>query len=194
MTEEKKPKVNSASQKELEKVEKQFEEFDQNIKSLTQDRMNEAPKLELEQQTKLSSREIANSKDVYLKPKRTISCREKFNEEYRDQWNEKKEYVYFIAENKEIIGEHIDMWTKPFAGVPAEEWDIPCNKPVWGPRYLAEQIKKCYYHRLVMRDAHVSADGLGTYYGTLAADTMVQRLDAIPAQQKRSLFMGASGF
>jgi len=59
--------------------------------------------------------------------------------------NFQKEYVQFIAENKEIIGETIEIWTRPFGGMPAEFWKVPVNKPVWGPRYLAEQIKRCYY-------------------------------------------------
>jgi len=33
---------------------------------------------------------------------------------------------------------------KPFPGMPAEEWAIPTNKPINGPRYVAEQIKKMH--------------------------------------------------
>jgi hypothetical protein len=35
--------------------------------------MNMAPKSEREQQTKLSQNQIANSRDIYLKPAKTIS-------------------------------------------------------------------------------------------------------------------------
>src|SRR6202044_485178 len=107
---------------------------------------------------RVSQREMANSRDIYLKPKRTLSCKEPFNEKYRDEYNFKKEYVYFTAVNNEIIGETISLWTKPFAGIPAEEWDVPTNKPLWGPRYLAERIKGCTYHRLKMEDRAVSVD------------------------------------
>lgn len=190
MTDNKKPKANA----EMDKLEKHFDAYDQHIKDLTQDRMNEAPKLEAEQQTKISQKELEKSNELYLKPKRTISCADKFNEKYREDYNFKKEYVRFIAENKEIIGEAITLWTKPFAGVPAMEWDVPVNKPLWGPRYLAEQIKACSYHRLTMRDAPTSADGTGQFYGQLVVDNTIQRLDAIPVSDKKSIFMGAANF
>lgn len=185
----------SLAKKELDKLEKQFETFDANVKEMTLDRMNAAPKEDVEQQTKLSSRDLEKSKDIYLKPKRTISSREKFNERYRDDYNFAKEYVQFIAENKEIIGETIELWTKPFAGIPAEEWAIPTNKPLWGPRYLAERVKGCKYHRLTMQqNVSTGADGMGQYYGAMAVDTTVQRLDALPVNTRKSIFMGSGNF
>lgn len=176
--------------KDLEKASEQFDKFDSEVKSMTMDRLNMTPKEEVEPQTKLSSNEIANSKDIYLKPATAIGSREKFNEDYREDYNFAKEYVQFIAENKEIIGEEIETWTKPFAGMPAEFWKVPTNKPVWGPRYLAEQIKRKFYHRLVMRQSVQGSDGMGQYYGSLAADTTIQRLDAIPVSSRKSVFMG----
>ncbi len=185
----------SAEQGSLEAAKEQLDAFEQNVKDLTLDRMNEAPKREVDQQTKLSSREIANSKDIYLKPERTITRRDKFNENYRNQYNFDKELVCFIAENREIIGEAIEMWTGKYAGVPLEFWKVPVNKPIWGPRYLAEQIKKCCYHRLVMKENIMTEhSGYGQMYGSMAADTTVQRLDAVPASTRKSVFMGASGF
>jgi len=191
-----KPKVsNSNSQKELDKVEARFDQYKSEVESLTLDRMNEAPKQELEPQTKLSSKEIAKTNAIFLKPKTIISSREKFNESHRVDYNFANERVTFIAENNEIIGESIDMWTKPFPGMPAEEWIVPTNKPVNGPRYLAEQIKKCTYHRLVMKeDAVTRTDHAGAYMGTMIADTTKQRLDAHPVDERKSVFMGASGF
>lgn len=182
---------NSATQTELEKVEKQLDKFETEVKEMTLDRMNKAPKEDVEPQTKLSSREIDKSKEIWLKPERSIGCRDKFNEDYRKDYNFDKEYVQFIAENKEIIGESIEIWTRPYAGVPAEFWKVPCNKPVWGPRYLAEQIKRKFYHRLVMKENVVTGvDGMGQYYGTMAVDTTVQRLNAEPVSTRKSIFMG----
>lgn len=187
-------KVNSESAKELEKVKNQFDDFDKQVKDLTHDRLNAAPKEETEPQTKLSSKEIEKSKDVYLKPHRTLTSKEKFNEKFREDWNFLKEYVNFIAENKELIGENIDLWTKPFPGIPAEEWIVPTNKPVWGPRYLAEQIKRKSYHRLTMQEQQLSnmgeIGGMGQMYGKLVVDTTVQRLDANPVTKNKSVFMG----
>ena len=181
--------------KELEKVEKQFEAFDSSVKSMTLDRMNQAPKEECEPQTKLSSEEIAKSKDIYLKPKKTIPCRDKFNENFRKDYEFSKEYVQFVAEHKEIIGDNIEIWTRPFGGMPAEYWEVPTNKPLWGPRYLAEQIKSKAYHRLTMQQNVITeSNGYGQMYGALAVDTTVQRLDAHPVNKKKSFFMGANSF
>lgn len=191
-----KPKANtSLAAQELDKAEAQFQAFDDNVKQLTLDRLNEAPKREVEPQTKISQRDIEKSKDVYLKPFRTVASKEKFNEKFRGDYEFAKEYVQFIAENKEIIGEELDLWTKPYPGMPAEEWKVPVNKPVWGPRYLAEQIKRASYHRLTMVQSSLSgSDGMGQYYGAMAADSIIQRLDAIPVNQRKSVFMGTGSF
>lgn len=190
------PKVNSSGEKELEKCDKQFKEFDDQVQTMTLDRMNMAPKLDVEPQSKIAQMDIDKNNNTYLKPFRAIGSREKFNENYREEYNHAKELVNFTAENKEIIGETIDMWTKPFAGMPCEWWKVPCNKPVWAPRYVAEQIKRCFYHRLTMKDnVGTGSDQLGTqYYGTVAVDSSVQRLDAHPVSSRKSIFMGAHSF
>lgn len=188
-----KPRVNSESEKELIKVEKQLEKFESEIKEMTMDRMNAAPKAApTEPQVPLSQKQIEKSKEVYLKPDKTIGCRDRFNEDYRSQYEFDKEYVQFIAENKEIIGETIEIWTRPYAGIPAEFWKVPVNKPVWGPRYLAEQIKRKFYHRLTMQENRVTGtDGIGQWYGTMAVDNTIQRLDARPVSSNKSFFVGA---
>jgi hypothetical protein len=189
------PKGSVEMNKELEQIDMQFKEFDNQVKDLTMDRMNEAPKLEVEPQTKLSQKEIDKNNQLYLKPKRAIGSREKFNEKYREDYNFKKEYVNFTAENREIIGETITLWVKPFAGMSAEEWEVPVNKPVWAPRYVAERIKGCSYHRLQMQENIATAsDGMGKYYGQMVVDTTVQRLDALPVSSRKSIFMGANSF
>lgn len=189
------PKVSSEGQKELDKAEIKFQEFEEEVKSMTFDQLNLAPRTETEGQTKLSTKEIQNAKDIYLKPWKTVSSNEKFNEKYRSQYEFMKTYVPFIAENNEVVGEAIDLWTKPFAGMPAEEWKVPVNKPIWGPRYLAEQIKRKYYHRLTMDETKaISQDGSSTMYGQMTVDTTVQRLDARPVSQRKSIFMGTTEF
>lgn len=190
-----KPNVNSAGEKELKNVEKQFEAFESEVKDLSMKRMDLTKKPEVEQQTQLSQQEIANSKDIYLKPIKRIGCKEKFNESFRQAYEFDKEYVHFIAENKELIGESIDMWTRPYPGMPAEEWMVPVNTPVWAPRYVAEQIKRKFYNRLVMKDQPTGSDGKAQYHGTLVIDTTIPRLDAFPATSgKRSMFMGKTNF
>lgn len=188
----KSPKVNSEGERALEKAKEQIDAFDNQVKELTTDALNKAPRLELEPQTKLAQSEIEKSTDLYLKPTKAIGSPEKFNEVYRNDYNFAKEYVHFIAENKEIIGEQIEMWTKPFAGMPLEFWKIPTNKPIWGPRYVAEQIKRASYHVLKMDESRtVGQTGAGVMYGQIVAESTVQRLDAIPVSSRKSVFMGA---
>jgi len=189
---DKKPKVNSEGEKELQKVEQQFNEFDKKIQDMTDQRMNAAPNVE--PQTKMAQSDVANSKDIYLKPKRTLRSQEPFNERYRAEYEFAKEYVYFIAENREIKGEDITLWTKKFPGAPCEEWVVPVNKPVWGPRYLAEQLKSKYYHRLKSEDRPTGQNQMGYDTGMIVVDTTIQRLDAIPATKQRSIFMGSNKF
>jgi len=185
-------KTHSSAEAEINRLAEEFNEFDKQIKDLTLDSMNKAPLEDVEPQTKLSQQDIAKSQDIYLKPSNVVFSREKFNEKFRDDYNFKKQNVYFTAENREIQGEHIEMWTKPFPGVPAEFWKVPVNKPIWGPRYLAEQIRGCTYHQLVMDETQaVSSDAVGTVHGRMVAQKTVHRLNAEPVSTKRSVFMGA---
>lgn len=201
MTKHAKPNFsNSASQRQLDQAESQFNKFEEELKSLTMDRLNATPKEESEG-PKISSKEIRDSKEIYLKPIRNLRPVDPktgkspaFNEKFRKDYEFAKELVRFIAQNKELDGENVEIWTLPFTGMEAEYWEVPTNKPVWGPRYLAEQIKRKFYHRLVMTRSNNVQDGFGQYYGTMAADTTIQRLDAVPATEKRSVFMGAANF
>lgn len=190
-----KPKINSASERELIKVEEQFNDYKEQIEGLSLDRMNMVPKTETEEQTKLSQEDLAKSKDIYLKPHRAIGSQEKFNEKWREDYNEDKKYTQFVAENVEIIGESIDIWCKPYPGLPAEWWKVPVNKPVWGPRYLENQLKNCNYHVFSMNQRMPSGmGGEGQYYGAIVVDDVKQRLDARPVSTTRRVFMGARNF
>lgn len=187
----KKPEVNSFGQRELDKAEKKFDEFNEQCKALTQEKMDAAPVEQKEPQNKLSEREKQALDGIWLKPEKLISCGDqKFNESYRDCYNFDKEYVAFMAEHHEIIGEIIEIWTRPYGGLPAEFWKVPTNKKVYGPRYLAEQIKKCRYTRLTTEDAVTDHSHVGKFYGQLVADKKIQRIDAMPVSERKSVFMG----
>lgn len=181
--------------KDLDKSAKEFDAFDAGIKEMTMDNMNTAPLKDVEPQSdqlKISQKEKNEKGDIYLKPEKTIGCREKFNENHREDYEYAKELVRFEAENLEIIGETIDVWTRPFPGMPAQEWKVPVNVPVWGPRYLAEQLSKCKYHRLKMQETEIiGADNRGTYMGKMIANETIHRLNARPATSRKSVFMGA---
>jgi hypothetical protein len=193
---------NSAAAKELDKAQSQFEAFEQNIKDLTMDAMNKAPNMEMEEQTKLSQAELEKKKRVYLKPVRSFGPgvnpktgqMEKFNEKFRAEYEFAKEYVEFIAENIEIIGETIKMSLKKFPGTNLDHWEIPVNTPIWAPRMVAERLTECGYHVLKMEDKTIGSDALGTYHGTMVAKNTVQRMNARPVSSRKSLFMGAANF
>ena len=186
------PKSNIAAQ-EVERLSNQFSHTEDSIKDMTLDKMNEAPKQEVEPQTKLARSEIDSMPQVYLKPDRTINVNQKFNEKFRSDYEFDKEYVQFIAENNEIKGDVIEIWTRKYGGKPAEFWKVPVNKPVFGPRYLAEQIRGCTYHKLIMDERKTTGyDEKGNqHYGVMAVETTVNRLDARPVSSRKSIFMGA---
>lgn len=184
--------------KDIKEAEKKFDEFKKSTQEIIDTRpasVDMTPGSN-SQPMEISQKDIEKSKDIYLKPKRQVSSKEKFNERFREDYNFQSEFVNFIAEHKEIIGDDIvGLWTKPFPGMPAQEWDVPVGKPVWGPRYLAEKIHRSKYHRLKMaQNVTTGADGMGQYFGSLAVDTIVQRLDAIPVSKRKSIFMGAHAF
>ena len=188
----KRPELNSTSaEKELDKLAEQFNAYDENVKELSLKRMDLTKKPETEQQTKLSSQELRDQKIIWLKPTKSIGSAEKFNERFRPAYDYCKEFVKFIAENVECEGDVIEIWTKPYAGMPAEEWRIPVNVPVWGPRYVAEQIRRKYYHRLKSEETKITGkDGYGEYTGQLVVDTKISRIDAVPYVERNSIFMG----
>jgi hypothetical protein len=179
------------NQSQIEQAEKQFDQFKDSCDALTLDRMNAAPKQDLEPQTKLSQKDKDKLNDVYLKPSNWSRSPEKFNERFREEYNFAKEYVQFIAEHNELKGDTIELWTKPFPGVPAEFWKVPSNRPVWGPRYLAERLTKCQYHRLKTENKPTFTEGGNTFYGDMVVDTTINRIDARPVSSHRSIFMGA---
>jgi len=190
-----KPRVaDPVAQQEIDKVEKQLVNVEKEVRSMSFDKMNLAPTRDREE-PKMSQKDIDAQSGVYIKPSRSIGCKEKFNEDYRKEYEFAKEYVNFIAQNNEIIGETIEMWTKPFAGIPAEFWKLPVGKPIWAPRHVAEQIKRCRYHKLVMRDHVITENNsVGQMYGAIAAEETVRRMDAHPVSSNKSIFMNASGF
>lgn len=185
-----KPKI---PEKEVKKIEEQFEHVDKNLEEIADLPVAQAATVDPTEHS-LSQKEL-NKNEIYLKPERSLGSSQKFNEKFREKWNFEKEYVKFIADNKEVIGEAIETWTRPRGGVPAEFWRVPVNKPVWGPRYLAEQIRRKTYHRLKMQEKTVvSSDGMGTYHGAMVVDEIVPRLTAEPVSQQRSVFMGRQDF
>ena len=168
--------------KSLEKAKQQIEDFEAQVKAITPDPQGKLPVLQEEQQTKLAQRQIDQIDGILLKPSRSISSKEKFNENFREDYEFARQNVRFIAENKEIIGEAIELWTKSFPGTTCEFWTVPVNKVVIGPRYLAEQIAKKAYTKYVMEEnVRTGSDYAGEYTGAMVATHRIQRLEARPA-------------
>lgn len=185
-----KPKINSVGEKELEKCETQIKALPEQAKELIMmDRMKLVPKIEYEGQPEISQQDVAKSRDIYLKPRNYVASQEKFNEKWRKSYEYDKEYVQFVGSNTEIREEEIPLWTKPYPGCPAEFWKVPVNKPVWGPRYLMEQLQRKQYHVLEMKNESVGNEGGNQYYGKLAIQTVRQRLDAREISSRKSISM-----
>jgi hypothetical protein len=166
-------KVDNSGQKELKKVEKEFENFNKEVKEVSEKALFTPP---LEEKKELDP---SIPKDaIVLSPIKKINSQEPFNENFREDYNYKNENICFIAENIEISGEDISLWTKPFAGMSAMEWSVPVNKPVVGPRYLYEQIASKFYNRLVMDQKPIQSESGMTYYGTMVATNTIHRLNA----------------
>jgi hypothetical protein len=175
------PKVNSEAQKELDKAEVRFEEYQNQLKKL--DPFDRTKDVETEPQTKLSTKEAKYADALYIKPARSIASKEKFNEQYRKAWEHDWEYVKCVVENNEIVGEKIETWTKRYAGDPAHFWILPSNKPIYIPRLLAKQISQCKYVRYVAQDPRITGGGDGVssgYFTDMVAETVKHRLDARP--------------
>lgn len=181
------PNIKSESQKELDKVEAQFDQFEKQLMALNNMPMGNAEATE--QQTKISTREANTSDAPYLKPIRTIGPgvnpktgeKEGFNEKFRSQYEYAKQYIRVIAENNEIVGETIECWTKPFPGINLEFWRVPSNKPVMIPRYLASQLATRQYIRYSMEEPRMrgTEDGHQFYSGMIGRDVR-KRLDCRP--------------
>jgi len=182
-----KPKLNTEGQKELEKVELHFQKLDAEMRNLSAGSVEDT-----EPQTKLSTREVAKLDAPYLKPHRTINSKEQFNEKYRNEFNFDKEYVKVIAEHNELIGDTIEVWTKPYAGMSAEFWRVPTNQPVWMPRYLAKQLSTRTYIRYSMQEPRMTGtEGGHQFYTGMIGKDIRKRLDCREAgNQTFSMFAG----
>lgn len=173
----------------LQDLKDKSDAFGNQVNEMTVDAMNKAPLQDYEP-PKVSQKEIANS-DIYIKPKTWIHDNQKFNTEFQKDWEYAKEYVHCIPIHNECRGDLIEFWTHPFGGKGAEFWQVPSDKPVWIPRYAAEALTKCKYHRLRMDEKQITeASGQGTYFGRMVVETTIHRLDALPVNTGKSVFMG----
>jgi hypothetical protein len=170
------PRVNSKGVHELDKVQEQFDDFQAQTKAITVDVASKAPMEDFVPQTLISNKE-ANNSIRYIKPSKSIGSKEPFNEKYRAAYEEAKKFVRCIVENREMQGEKVESWTKPFPGMPAEFWEVPVNVPIAVPRYVAQRLSECKYHRLTMEDRATGTTGSATWTGAMVVSETTHRID-----------------
>lgn len=170
------PKIQSSSQKELDKADQEFKEFNERAKELTPDPFNREEIKSFEPQTLFSKKEVEKAYVPELKPTRTMGRTGNFNPDHKKVYDESWQRINCIVENHEIIGDTVKTWTARWGCDPAYYWEVPTNKMVSIPRFLAEQLGRCKYHRMVMEDSANSADGRGTYYGKMSISQTIHRI------------------
>jgi len=182
-----KPKAN------VSPIQDQLAALEADMLGTTMDSMTGAPRKESEPQYKIAQQDI-NDSSMYLKPVKMHASREPFNEKFRDSYEFDKKYVQMIAQHNECKGDSIDMWCKPYPGVPATEWIVPVGVPVYVPRFVAEQIKRKFYHTLKMETKPIGDTQHGTYYGAITVKETVNRIDCQPCTNRKSLFFSEEDF
>lgn len=182
----KEPKVNSEGQKEINKAQERFDNWNDAVKSFDPFNVS-GPVEEKDSQTHLSTKQAKDMDAPYIKPIRSINrpnhekAKTYWNEKFQGIHDEDWEYVRCIVENNEIIGEAVEVWTAKYGCDPAHFWKVPVNKPIMVPRLLAKQLAKCQYHRLTMSNSQVLEQNyLGTITGGIVVDVVKNRIDARP--------------
>ena len=152
---DKQPRLRSAeANKELDKVAGQFEKIEQGISAMAKEDITKIPRQESESQTKLSKKEIDRFDAPVIKYVKAFAPAKKsvLPDKWKAQRDHDWELVKVICENKEIIGESIELWNHKWPGDLWTFWVIPTNTPVYIPRTVAKQIHECHYLRRVMKD------------------------------------------
>jgi len=177
--------LESEKNKEIEKVDLQIDALTQQMSALDQDTINKAPIRETEPQTLMTKAQEKYTDAPVIKPTKSMSAVGKPIPKQAKARKEGWEYVKVIAEHNELIGENIELWINPFAGDPCSYWEIPTNKPIYIPRFLAEHLATRNYHRLKMQDrpatqltAEMHSDGMASQpSGQFVAKETIRRID-----------------
>lgn len=94
-----------------------------------------------EEQTKLSTREIAKQKGIpYMEPIKKLTGFGTLPDRLKSAHDKDWEYVLAIYENQIVRGEPIKFWFKKYPGDPDCLWEIPANRPVYIPRMIAKHL------------------------------------------------------
>lgn len=174
------PRLNSKAEQELDKVEEQLDAFNDKVKELSAEPAKLEAK-EVEPQVKFSNREINKDAKVIM-PAKTIGRRDKFNEDFRSEFNEMKQRINCIVEHIEQPGALVESWTGPWGGYQCEFWQVPVNTPVNIPKYLAKRLAACNWNILSMDEGQIrESTNEGKFYGAPVYKDVRRRIDCRPA-------------
>lgn len=176
----KKPNVaDGLAQKEVDRLDAEFNAKEKQMSEMTQDAMKDAPLKELAPQVKISKEALEKTDAPKIVPCLTRAANGKKKSEQDALRKRAWEYIKVIAENNEVIGEDIEFWHKPMiAGEDLHFWKIPVNKPIYVPRHIAEHIRSRKYHRLKTdENIRVETNQFGDMMGRMIATETRQRLD-----------------
>lgn len=175
-------------QQEKERIDDQVTDFQQkNLESTSMDAVAAAPIKETAAQTQISAKQIEKTDAPWIKPSRSYSPGkgEKRIPQLEAEIARGKEYIKCIAENAECLGARLEFWLKKYPGEPCHFWEIPVNRPVYLPRYVAEHISTRWYSRIKMSEGAIydvgSADG--GLLNHMQVTERVRRLDCRPVAE-----------
>lgn len=136
--------------KDLENIAKKTAELTEEMSQLTVDKINEiAPEPTLDE-LKLTAKQKASDEGViFVEPKRKFKGLGKLPEKLKREHARAWEYVKGIYENYVVNNEPVRFWHNgDFPGDPDCLWEIPSNKPVYVPRFIAKHLEECQkYHQ-----------------------------------------------
>lgn len=135
--------------KDIEGLVKNVAEMGEEISHMTVDKVNEMAPMPTEKELRLTAKQKATDEGVpFIEPKRQFKAFTAVPEKFRRAHEHAWEYVKGIYENYVINGEPIEFWYNgDLPGQPDCLWSIPCNKPVYIPRFLAKHLEECQkYH------------------------------------------------
>lgn len=176
----KKPKLASGfAQKEVDRLDSEFQAKSEQMSKLTQDDMAQAPVKAMEPQTQMSKKQILSADAPMITPTQSYPSKKKKNPAQDALRREGWEYIRCVCENNEIKGEQLEFWLKPaWDGEDCNFWVIPVNRPVMIPRHVALHIRSRKYHRLMMDEKiTIENTGFGEMKGQMVATHTMQRLN-----------------
>lgn len=162
--------------KETEKLVKGVANLQEDLNSLTVDKINETAVSEPEVEIQLTMKQKAASEHCkYIEPKRSMKALGKLPEKLKAQHSKDWEYVKGIYENYIVSGESVSFWLCLYPGDPDCLWEIPANTPVYVPRMVAKHLEEVQkYHTFDFKEKPIHSwhtdqethqfQSIGTHY------------------------------